>query len=256
MIAIRLNLVWTLFWHRFVPRNRQETLKLVWVFAEPAGQIAIMLAIFSFIGRHGGYGPSFALFLLTGVAVLTVVQRAMTAVATAVTALRSPRRLPTIGPLTDTFAAALFVGYTALLYTAALAWAIGHWQHVNTVPVALGWVVLALVAAMALGFGLGLIRGYADRFAPIVTRSFALISRTLIFISGVFYMPSLLPPALRDALAWNPVLQIVELMRRGFYGPSYPSLVLDPRYLGFCVALTATFGMVLVWANRRRLYEL
>lgn len=251
----RLNLVWTLFWHRFTPRSRQETMKLVWVFVEPAGQLAIMLAIFTFIGRTGGYGQSFALFLLSGIAILTVVTRSMTLVGTAVVALKSQRRLAAIGPFTDTLAAACFVGYTALLYTPALAWAIGWWQHLDTFPRAPDVAVAALAAATLLGGGLGLIKGYADRFSPLISRSFVLVQRTLIFISGIFYMPSFLPPLLREALAWNPVLQIVELMRRGFYGPDYPSLVLDLPYLMAVSAGTAATGVLLVWVNRRRLLE-
>lgn len=230
-------------------------MKLVWVFLEPAGQLAIMLAIFSFIGRTGGYGPSFALFLLTGIAILALVTRAMTVVATAVTGLKSQRRLPAIGALIDPASAGLFTGYTAALYTPALAWAIGWWEHLETAPRAPGIASAALLLAAAFGFGLGLIKGYADRFSPLVSRSFVLVQRTLIFVSGIFYVPSFLPPFLRDWLSWNPVLQIVELMRRGFYGPDYPSLVLDLRYLGFVVGGTVALGIVLVWSNRARLYE-
>ncbi|MEO1316236.1 MAG: ABC transporter permease [Pseudomonadota bacterium] len=255
MLATRANLIWTLFWHRFVPRNRSEGFKLLWVFLEPAAQLALILGIFTFIGRNGGYGISLALFLLTGIAMLSIVTRGMMQVGGAVQALRSPRRLPEIGVFADPLAALLFTLFTAAIYTGAIAWGIGHWQHVDVIPVAPFRVLEALAAAGLLAFGLGMIRGYSARFAPVVMRALGILSRALLFISGVFYMPSYMPPFIRDWLYWNPVLHVVELMRRGVYGDDYPSLVLDELYLGACALGLASFGMVLLWADRRRLLE-
>ncbi|MEO0820980.1 MAG: ABC transporter permease [Pseudomonadota bacterium] len=255
LASIQLDLIWTLFWHKFVPRNRQETLKLIWVLVEPAGQIAVMLAIFSFIGRAGGYGRSFALFLLTGVVVLTIVTRGMALVSSAVQALRAPTRLAAIGVFLDPVATLGFKLFTALLYSAALAIGIALWQRVDIMPEAPGLVLAAMGLAGLMGFGLGLIRGHCARFAPAVTRVINIVTRMLLFVSGVFYMPGYLVPTLRDWLSWNPVLHAVELMRRGFYGADYPSPVLDVPYLvGFSLAIAA-FGMLLVWANRQRLME-
>ncbi|MEL6264432.1 MAG: hypothetical protein AAFR52_02120 [Pseudomonadota bacterium] len=249
-----IDLAWTRLWHQFCPRRPQEALKLVWVFLEPAGQIMVLLMIFALIGRTGGYGVSFALFLLTGVAALTVVQRGMQAVSAAVVALRAPQRPAALGPFIDPLAALGFTWLTGVVYTLGLAAVIGAWQHVDWVPVAPATVLAALVLAALFGFGLGLIRGWGERFAPIVTRSLNLAARSLIFISGVFYMPAYLPPFLRDWLAWNPVLQAVELLRRGFYGPDYPAL-LDLRYLVLAVLSTLALGVALVWSERVRLME-
>ncbi|MEM6944503.1 MAG: hypothetical protein AAF416_06265 [Pseudomonadota bacterium] len=255
MLITKLNLIWTLFWHRFVPRNRSEGFKLVWVFVEPAAQLAIMLAIFTFIGRSGGYGISFALFLLTGIATLSIVTRGMLLVGGAVQGLRSPRRLPELGIFTDPIAALAFTLFTAVIYTSAIAWGIALWQHVEVMPVDLVRVLLAAFAAAMLAFGLGMVRGYSARFAPVVMRALSIFSRTLLFISGIFYMPSYMPPFIRDWLAWNPVLHAVELMRIGVYGQDYPSVVLDTTYLGATAIGAAAFGMVLLWARRRQVLE-
>lgn len=255
MLITRANLIWTLFWHRFVPRNRSEGFKLLWVFLEPAAQLAIILALFTFIGRDGGYGVSFALFLLTGIAMLSIVTRGMLQVGSAVQALRSPRRLPEIGVFADPLAALLFTLFTAAIYTAVIAWCIGRWQYVQIIPVAPHLVLEALGFAALLAFGLGIVKGYSARFAPVVMRTLAIFSRTLLFISGIFYIPSYMPPFIRDWLYWNPVIHVVELMRRGVYGEDYPSLLLDKVYLGACALGLAAFGMVVLWADRRRVLE-
>lgn len=251
----RLDVVWTLFWHRFVPRGPRDGLRLAWVFLEPAGQIAIMLAVFAFVGRSGGYGPSFALFLATGVVILSIVNRAAALVSGTVVALRRPKRPVAIGPFDDALAAAGFKLVTALVYTPLIAVGIALWQQVPVLPQAPGAVLAALAIATLLGFGLGLVRGVSERLARPVAQAIGVISRALLFVSGVFYMPDALPPEWRGWLAWNPVLQAVELMRRGVYGADYPSTAFDARYLALVALLTVVAGVLLVQASRARLMD-
>jgi capsular polysaccharide transport system permease protein len=74
----------------------------------------------------------------------------------------------------------------------------------------------------------------------------------MIFISGVFFVPSFLPPVFRDWLDWNPVLHFVERMRFGLYA-DYPSIVYDETYLELTALTVATLGVLLVWFRRERL---
>ena len=212
----------------------------------------VLLMIFALIGRTGGYGISFALFLLMGVAVLTMVQRGMQAVsARPWWRCATPQRPAPLGPFIDPLAALrLHLASRALVYTLGLAAVIGAWQHVDWVP--------ADADDGARGAGArGAVRPRPrahPRLGRAVRRrwsraSLNLAARSLIFVSGVFYMPVYLPPFLRDWLAWNPVLQAVELLRRGFYGPDYPAL-LDPRYLVLAVLSTLALGVALVWSAR------
>ncbi len=47
-----------------------------------------------------------------------------------------------------------------------------------------------------------------------------------------------MPPPIRDALAWNPVLQGITLLRMGYYS-NYDSHLLDVDYLaGWCIVST------------------
>jgi capsular polysaccharide transport system permease protein len=54
-----------------------------------------------------------------------------------------------------------------------------------------------------------------------------ILTRPLIFISGVFYVPSLLPMEAGNLLWWNPVLHLVEWFRLAYY-PTYPRLIFTP----------------------------
>jgi capsular polysaccharide transport system permease protein len=78
-----------------------------------------------------------------------------------------------------------------------------------------------------------------------------MFSRALFIVSGIFYTVDSLPPVLRDALAWNPALQGVELMRSGYY-PAYTSSVLDPLYLFLFAFGLALIGLAFERASRMR----
>ncbi|MEH6547542.1 MAG: ABC transporter permease, partial [Sneathiella sp.] len=56
-----------------------------------------------------------------------------------------------------------------------------------------------------------------------------ILTRPLFFLSGIFYVPSQLPPEAIAILKWNPVLHLVEWMRTGYYY-NYDSSVLDKSY--------------------------
>jgi capsular polysaccharide transport system permease protein len=247
----RLNLVWTLLWRNFLPRNRRESFQLVWVFAEPIGQLAVMILIFTLIGRAPGYGNSFALFLLTGIGMLTLFTRGAQLVASAIQGLAGSTRLAAIGMFHESLAKVLFEVIVALTFFTVLAWGIGMVQHMRTAP------HHPLVAAEAFfwgglfAFGFGLLRGWAMLFLPPLDRLYTILSRVLIFVSGVFFVPSFMPDPYRSWLSWNPVVHLVELLRLGVYD-QYPSIVYAPDYLRAWALGATAFGMALLWRARAR----
>ena len=88
----------------------------------------------------------------------------------------------------------------------------------------------AVLALFAIGFGVGLTLGVAAEFMPSLDNIVSLPNRLLYFTSGLYFLPDVLPPALRDVLYWNPILHGITLFREGYY-KSYESHVLDVNYL-------------------------
>ncbi len=229
-------------------------MRCLWVVVEPAGQLAVLILIFTLIGRLPSYGDSFALFLLTGVVMLTIVTRGAQLVTGAVLGLRSPNRLATIGLYDEAVARVLFMLTTAVIYSSALIWAIGAWERQQFFPAHPERVASAFFWAGMLAFGVGLLRGYASRFLPLAERIYAILSRGLIFVSGVFFAPSFMVPQIREILAWNPVLHAVELMRLGMYD-EYPTIVYDHVYLASWGLCATALGLGLLWRGRRKVLE-
>jgi capsular polysaccharide transport system permease protein len=111
-------------------------------------------------------------------------------------------------------------------------------------------VLQACVAIVMLGFGWGVFNLVIARVLTLWTHIAAVISRSLLFLSGVFYVPDFLAPSVRDAISYNPMLHALALFRQGFY-PSYPTLMLDTNYLAWCAIGAVVVGLVLERASRR-----
>jgi capsular polysaccharide transport system permease protein len=111
-------------------------------------------------------------------------------------------------------------------------------------PDALLPVLEAALAILLLAFGWGLLLISLSKTFPFWGYLHPSISRTLILLSGIFYIPDFMSPAARYVMSFNPLVHAVALFRTGFY-PNYPTLLLDKSYLFFCSILFLLMGFVL-----------
>lgn len=254
-ILIRLNIIWVMLWQSFAPKRQRDSMKLVWVFLEPAGQLIILATLFSLIGRDGGYGRNFALFLFSGIVTLLLFRRGSQFAAVAIELLNMPNRtVPRAGIFHGAIVGVLFETMVAVIYTPFICAFIWWWFRVEVTPHHPEILALGVVTVMALTFGVGLVRGYCLRFLPFVERIFKTLSRGLILISGVFFVPSWMPPEYREVLSYNPLIHAIELIRMGIYH-DYPTVIFSSSYLTGWAVGSVTFGVALVWVARKRLRE-
>ncbi len=252
--ATSLNLIWVLTWLKFLPRTRRESAKLFWLFAEPAGQLAIMIVIFTYIGRTPAYGTSMALFLLTGITMLNFFGVGTTMVMQAMMLSSNKMQLAPIGLFHNAIASVIFKMITALGYTSILLVGVWYFQGIEVIPKHPLVALQAFIWCAILCFGVGLLRAYATKFLPIVERVYATATRALIFISGVFYVPSFMPPQVRDLLFYNPLLHVIELFRLGMYD-QYPTIIYSALYLKLLSIGTTALGAALIWRQRSAFIE-
>ena len=118
------------------------------------------------------------------------------------------------------------------------------------IPANLAPVVLAFLAIVGLGFGWGVLNLVLYKKSRFWAFFFPVISRGLILVSGIFFLPDFLLPDTRYVMSFNPMLHAVSLFRTGFY-PQYPALILDPTYLGICAVLFVFVGFLVERITRR-----
>ncbi len=227
-LAIELRVLLALLQRETRATFGRSQLGYLWALLIPALGAALLAFIFTLAGRQPPYGHSFALFFATGLLTLEHFRRMSSSLMTGIEANRSLLSYPPIGALDVLIARAVLIAATyALIFAIFIAGLI-----------ALGLAPrprepMTLVTAFLAGAWLGAGAGFFNAGLVAVWDSWRqvekILTRPLIFLSGIFYVPSTLPEAVRDILWWNPVLHVVEWTRAAFY-PVYPQEVLAPWY--------------------------
>lgn len=219
-----------------------------WAVITPAIGVALLVYIFSLIGRQAPYGHSLALFFATGMLTVEFFNRLSTTLMTGIEANKSLLTYPLVGEVDVLLARALLITTTYTLIMALFyggLWAMG----LAGPPRDPATFAAALAATAALGTGLGTFNaalvGVWDSWRHVEK----ILTRPMVFVSGVFYVPELLPRELGQILWWNPVLHLVEWFRVAYY-PTYPQGIFTPWYpLAWAAALFLA-GLALERATR------
>ena len=113
---------------------------------------------------------------------------------------------------------------------------------------------VALFFTAVFGCGFGFINAAITAFCRSWDKIWAQATRALYFVSGIFYVPGMMPDWLRDILAWNPLLHAIDWFRAGFFG-IYQPYWLDRGYVATVAILTLALGVSLERVLRRKLAE-
>ena len=128
-------------------------------------------------------------------------------------------------------------------------WRRSAWRRCPTIC---GRRRLALLVTAALGCGLGFVNAVVTVFCRSWDKAYGQVTRILYFVSGIFYVPGMMPDWARDMLAWNPLLHAIDWFRAGFFA-SYQPHWLDRSYLVILAILALLVGLGLQRGLRRKL---
>ncbi|MCJ2082465.1 ABC transporter permease [Methylobacterium sp. J-090] len=82
-------------------------------------------------------------------------------------------------------------------------------------------------AALLLGLGIGAINVGILSFFPGWQIGYILVTISFYLTSGVYFLPQFMPPQIYEAMKYNPIVQIIEWVRLGYY----PQLGVEVDYL-------------------------
>jgi capsular polysaccharide transport system permease protein len=88
-----------------------------------------------------------------------------------------------------------------------------------------------------LGLGVGTINCVLFGLFPTWRHIWAVVTRPLFVVSGVIFIVESMPFEMRHFLIYNPIVQAVALVRKGFYGSYDPYYVSYPYILGIALGL-------------------
>ena len=171
----------------------------------------------------------------------------------AITANRALLQLPLVTTF-DVIAARGLLEFITDLIVAAIILALLNGIGAGAVPDDMCGAAAAFMVIGAFGCGVGYINAVLTVLWRGWDKIYAQVTRALYFISGIFYVPGMMPDWAREALAWNPLLHAIDWFRSGFFGAYQPHW-LDRSYLAIITVVVLLAGVALERGLRRRLSE-
>ncbi|WP_374308533.1 ABC transporter permease [Methylocella sp.] len=241
-IELQLRIVALLALREIRMKFHESRLSYMLAVAEPAMQIAVIFFIFWAMDRQPDFGTSVFLFLITGFIPYLLFTNISSACAGSIRAARGFRHLPSVNPLDIVFARGLLEFLTHALvffFVLVIMWICGIPDARAVYP---DVAFAAVLASGFLGISVGLLNAVIAHFFLSWRVIYGVLTRSLLFISAVFYVPDYIPQQARVVIAWNPVLHAIEWFRTAFY-MTYPASVLDKGYLLTFSAVCLTIGL-------------
>jgi capsular polysaccharide transport system permease protein len=209
--------------------------------------------VFSLALRKPPLGTSFMLFYASGIIPFNMFRTISSRVSAAIGSNKGLLTYPVVTALDAVFAKFLLNFLTQVVIGVVLFTAIIWYMHLS-VNLDLGAVALATVLAALLGLGIGTLNCVLFGFFPTWKNVWSVITRPLMFVSGVLHTYEAVPPRLQEILWWNPIVHTVGEMRSGFYG-TYDSSYVSVPYVLVVALSTFVVGAYLLRRHASFLLE-
>ena len=221
--------------------------------AWPLSHILILLVINTGAGRVAPYGDSTALWFATGIVPFMAFSYMSRFIMYGIVINRPMLTFPRVKITDILFARAIVEALSAGCVVLILA--IVFWVYdINFMPLNPAQACFALGASMLLGLGFGVINAIIAAAYPIWATVYSIFTIFLWMSSGVFYVASALPEALRYPLSFNPAVHGTEWMRAAYY-EGYSNTFLDRGYMIWTALLALALGLLMERVARGKLLQ-
>lgn len=224
-----------------------------WAVAEPAGMIAVMSVAFAAIGRQPDLGQTYLVFFATGFLSFNFYRVTAQELFAAIKANSSLLKYPNVTTYDALFARLTLQTLTNIMVASVILSLAILWTG-QRVQIDFGHIAPALAAATLLAFGMGTFNAVLFPLFPAYQRVFNIINRPLFIISGVLYIPEVLPSGLQELQGWNPLAHVVSAFRAGVY-PAYDPMQDNLLYVCVCGMATLLLGLLMLRRLDERLMD-
>jgi len=234
-------------------RSRYGNRKLgfFWAFFEPLAHVAVFIAIFSSMSRASPIGDNTGLFILTGIMPFQLFSNIVNNIMSGLTVNKALLGYPQVMPL-DIIISRVAIEFVsiALVFIVCLILASSFFgisiKIDNFIQMMEAIALLVLLAT-----GIGMINLSITLSMPSYANIYSALSRPLYFMSGIFFTMDFLSPDVLDFLSYNPLLNIVEWFRSGFY-TSFDSSLYDKEYTVAFSFITFFIGLLIERATSKK----
>ncbi|WP_416799340.1 ABC transporter permease [Ciceribacter azotifigens] len=220
----------------------------IWAFLDPAAHIAFLSLIFMAIAHAPPLGTNFPLFFATGYIAFQFYQSMAGYLNGAVSANRALLSYPNVAPI-DTVLARYVLQFGTTAVVGFCVFSVLSLELKSPLDIQWSFIIEAAFAASLIALGNGLANNILFAKYPLYEKFYDIITRPLFMLSGVFYLPHMLPHPAREVILMNPLVHAVMLFRRGFY-PEYRAIGYNGVYM-YGVAFTFLFFGLFVFTSSR-----
>jgi capsular polysaccharide transport system permease protein len=240
-LSKRRSVIEALLLREMATRYQGAALGYFWGLAQPLGAILILTAAFSLMIRSPPLGTSFAYFFASGVLLFRFYETVSSMTASAISQNKSLLLFPSVTKLDTVIARLILQFLTACVAGVLIITSIRLLYGVNT-PIDAAPILLAIVYSSLIGLGTGLINIVLFNWIKWWSIVWGVISGPLYLVSGIIFIPEILPPKMAYFASWNPLIHVVALGRRGFF-QTYDAKFVDLFYLSWFTAIVLVIGL-------------
>ncbi|KGE01630.1 ABC transporter permease [Rhizobium sp. YS-1r] len=224
----------------------------IWAFLEPVAYVAMMSVLFGAFARLPPEGETFPLFFATGFIAYNMYNGMSGYLSSAISTNKNLLQYPSVSPIDPIVGRAVLQALTSIVVGMVILWAA---RLLEKHPHSVAWAPLleSTVCAWMLAAGIALANTVLFERFPLYEKIFGIVTRPLLMLSGVFFLPGQMPHPFREILLANPITQVVILFRQGIYGASVLD-GLDLAYLFWFSLIFLFSGLFVftVWPVARR----
>ena len=225
---------------REIRSNFNDKFGIAWAVISP---VAFILILSFARGRLDG-GTTHSMptitFMAYGLMMLSFFTGTLTAGATCLSKYRSLFAFRQVQPISALLASMIF----SLLLKIAIIFTLGLLLFFINIDIQMAhalYVILNVLSLWIMAGSIGIMFGLAESFIPEIGKLRGLLTRPLMFISGVFFSLQDMPQEFYPYLEWNPLLHAIELSRQAAY-PSFGAIGVSQSYVLECTLIFLFFG--------------
>lgn len=245
--------VWkALFLREAVTRVSDARAAWLWLILEPVAHLAVLMVIFSTIRQRLMPGFDVALFLAIGIVGFNLFRNSATRSMAAISANQALFAYRQVKPVDVVLVRAFLEGVVQALVALVLfaGMSLFGFDVLPGDPLA-AFAVFGLF--WLFGTGLGLMLSVGSTLIPELGRVANFLFIPLYLLSGVLFSPVVMPPALREVLLLNPLMQGLEILRAAFSVEYHMIAGLSLDYLSAFALLSVFLGLALHVRFARRM---
>ncbi len=225
----------------------------LWAIIEPVLGIALLAVLFSLALRSPALGSNFPQFYASGLLPFLMYNDLSGKISQAIRYSRPFLAYPSVTFMDAIIARALLNLLTHLCVIGIVLTGI-YTVFQLPVQVRVGYVIDGLLLVGLLGIAVGSLNCYLMTAFPVWERIWAILTRPLFLISGLFFTFEQLPVMAQNVLWYNPLIHCIGLVRRGLY-PTYGADYVSVSYVLGIAVVVLFLGLLLLLRNYRRLME-